>query len=190
MMSKNEINQLKEEAKACYPKTEEVLKYFTNRIEQHRIRLGIPVADFAEILGLPSKYVYVQMFQAVKRGLGVYSAFAIVQFCLLFGYDLNPSDKKAANTTIDRACDEMAALLGALPESTLRNVAGAITGDQEIPPQLRKDYSRTLSRFIATIYPKDDADTTLNYRHLILSPENQSETDGDNDDSGEEFSEL
>lgn len=177
MLSANELQKLKKEAKECYPKTEEILKYFTNVIEKNRIRLGASVADFSEILGLSGKYQYVQMFQAVKRGIGVYNPFALVQFCLLFGYDFQPNDKKAINTQTDRACQEMASLLAALPKSTLLNVASTITSDQEIPPQLRKDYARTLSKFINVIYPKsEDFDNTLNYRKLILAPDNEAKT--------------
>lgn len=174
MLSANELQKLKNDAKECYPKTEEILKYFTNVIEQYRIRLGISVADFSEILGISGKYLYVQMFQAVKRGIGAYSPFPLIQFCLLFGYDFQPNDKKAVNTQTDRACLEMAALLAALPKSTLLNVASTITTDKDIPPQLRKDYARTLSKFINVIYPKsEDFDNTLHYRKLILAPDNE-----------------
>lgn len=192
MISAKELKKLKKEAKECYPKTEEILKFFTNVIEKNRIRLGISVADFSEILGISGKYQYVQMFQAVKRGIGVYSPFPLVQFCLLFGYDFQPNDKKSINTQSDRACQEMASLLAALPKSTLLNVASTITSDQEIPPQLRKDYARTLSKFINVIYPKsEDFDNTLNYRKLILAPDSEArtakrETDQSDTDQSEE----
>lgn len=190
MLNKEEFAELQQEALICQDKTEAVLKFFTNTIEENRLRLGIPSKDYAKLMGFTSRYGYQQMFQAPQKGIGVSLAFPLVQFCLLFGYDLSPSDEmldRVVVTKADRACLEFASLFAALPKSTLKNIGYLIATDVEIPQEIRQDFRHMIFALIDALFPKEGErdDYLIKYRSKILSPKNRSSSGDSNTESEE-----
>lgn len=140
-------------------RAENTAKYFSLLIEKTRIELGIPVKEYTELLNYTSPTAYRKAFQALGKKFGTTDLLTVLQFCYLFGYDLNVPEEEIIlpHTRTDFYSLEISAIFSSLPKKVMDDVIYAISesdGFEENPAD-KAVVVRTLNTMKSYIYDEE-----------------------------------
>lgn len=165
-METEALKVLQMKALESITRAENTAKYFSLLIEKTRIEQGIPVKEYAELLNYTSPLAYRKAFQALGKKFGTTDLLTVLQFCYLFGYDLNlPADISLPHTRTDFYSMEISAIFSSLPKKVMEDVIFAVsTSDGFENPSHKAVLVRVLNTIKSYIYDEDKHSVPFNYK--------------------------